>query len=202
MADPTFQEQAKRIAPKSNALKSLATMLEKTSPRAAFNPSIGGVSRRDMTTAAASAAAALFMSPLTAVADGASSGSTKTRARQIYGSRIFRLQSASAEKILSEKPAFALFLNAYGKKSPEERAAVAELKKLNAAALAAAAKGDAAAATAAKGDIVKVGAIKELDSIDDSIFNPLMKRNLGSPVTEEMEDLLADRKGALYDTGR
>jgi len=204
MADPHFQEQAKRVAPKNNALKSLATLLEKTSPTAAFNPSIGGVSRRDMTTAAASAAAALFMSPLTAVADGASSASTQARARQFYGSRIFRLQSASAEKILSEKPAFALFLNAYGGptngKTAEQKATVAELKKLNKAALAAAAKGDAAAATAAVKDIVKVGAIKELDTIDGGNFNPLMKRNLGSPMTEEIEDQLGPNAKALYDT--
>jgi len=201
MADPNFQQQAKRVAPKNNALKSFATLLESANPSAAFNPVSAGMSRRDVTTSAAAAAAALFTSPLTAVADGASSAATQARARQVYGSRIFRLQSASAEKILSEKPAFALFLNAYGKKAPEDRATVTALKKLNGAALAAAAKGDAGAATAAIKDIVKVGAIKELDTIDDAIFNPLMKRNLGSPVTEEMEDLLADRKGALYDTG-
>jgi len=200
MADPNFREQAKRIAPKNNALKSFATLLESANPSAAFNPFGAGMSRRDVTTSAAAAAAALFTSPLTAVADGASSAATQARARQVYGSRLFRLQSASTQKILSEKPVFSLFLNAYGK-SAEDKATVTALKKLNGAALAAAGKGDAGAATAAIKDIIKVGAIKELDTINGATFNPLMKRNLGSPLSEEIEDQLGDGKSALFSTG-
>merc|ERR1719152_78645 len=55
------------------------------------------------------AAAALVAAPLGAFADGASSPAVRERARAIYGSRVYRLQGASVEKIIEEKNAFQLF---------------------------------------------------------------------------------------------
>merc|ERR1719476_170909 len=85
MADPNFQEHAKRAAEESNALK----LLEASNPSAAFSPSQPKLSRRQMGASAASAAAALLTSPFAATADGAASDVTRRRNKEVYGSRIW-----------------------------------------------------------------------------------------------------------------
>lgn len=52
------------------------------------------------------AGAAVAGLPLAAQADGANNPTNAARAKQIYGARIFKLQSGTAEDILAEKNAF------------------------------------------------------------------------------------------------
>merc|ERR1719453_775458 len=102
------------------------------------------VSRRE---ALFGAAAAVAAAPLAAHADGASSKAVLERARAIYGSRVFRLQGASAEKVLEEQNTFTLFTTgAY--RSAADKETVKTLKGLTKTIVAAAKKGDSAGAQA------------------------------------------------------
>ena len=114
-------------------------------------------------------AAALLLSPLGASA--ASSSPTQVlKSRAVYGSRVFRLQGASAETILEEKGVFTLFITGvYG--ATADKGTKKELEKLEKAALAAAKKGDTQAARASVKEFVDLGQIKELDTIPGSYFN-------------------------------
>jgi len=153
--------------------------------------------RREFSTLAA--ATALF-SPLAAFADGAASKATRERARQVYGSRVFRLQTASPAAILEDSSMFTLFTTGAYAGLPSSKETVTELKSLSKAAIAAAKAGDGAAATAATKKFVAVGSIKELDVIDSAIYNPKMRRNPGAPPTSEIEAQMGTEKYALYGT--
>jgi len=153
--------------------------------------------RRSVLRGAAAGAAAL---PLAAMADGANSKATAERARQMYGSRVFRLQSASPETILEEKNAFTLFTTGtYRTQGPLDKAAKKTLNELSKKALAAAGKGDQAGAQAAVKEFVKFAEIRELDTVAGGNFNPLQRRNPGAPPTSEIEAQMGTQAFSLYE---
>lgn len=152
--------------------------------------------RRDFSSLAA--ASALVFSPLATFADGAASKATRERARQVYGSRIFRLQGASTAKILEEASMFTLFTTGTYAGLPSAKDTTKTLKSLTKKALAAAAAGDASGANAAVKEFVAVGEIKELDTIEGGNFNPKQRRNPGAPPTSEIEAQMGTEKYALY----
>merc|ERR1719152_729133 len=144
------------------------------------------------------AAAALVAAPFAALADGASSPAVRERARAIYGSRVFRLQGASVDKIIEEKNAFTLFTTGAYRSDAANKETVAKLNAASKTALAAAKKGDTAGAQAAVKDFVKAGDIKVLDDIQDSIYNPKQRRNAGAPTTDTVEAQMGSMKYAFY----
>jgi len=153
--------------------------------------------RRAVLRGAAAGAAAV---PLAALADGANSRATADRARQIYGSRVFRLQSASAADILEEKNAFKLFTTGtYRGEGTAVKAARKELDGFTKKALAAANKGDSAGAQAAVKDFVKFAQIQELDTVAGGNFNPKQRRNPGAPGTAEIEAQMGSLAYSLYE---
>lgn len=156
--------------------------------------------RRELLQAAGTAVAAAAASPLAAQADGSRSKATRERARQIYGSRIYRLQGASVPAILDEKGVFDIFLDgAYGGLRDEKSlAAVKQLKELQKTVLSACIKGDGAGASAAVKEYVKVAKISEQDTLQNTIFNPKQRRNAGAPTTDQIEDQMGSEKKALY----
>jgi len=152
--------------------------------------------RRSVLRGVAAGAAAV---PLAALADGANSKATAERARQIYGSRVFRLQSASADAILEEKNVFTLFTTGtYRGSSTIEKAARKNLEAITKKALAAAKSGDSAGAQAAVKEFIKVAEIRELDTVAGGNFNPLQRRNPGAPPTSEIEAQMGTEAFALY----
>merc|ERR1719359_700003 len=102
-------------------------------------------------------------SPFAARADGARSKATRERARQIYGSRIYRLQKADVSKILDEQNVFDIFLDgAYGGLADEgSKATLKELKALKKGLLEACIKGDGASASGTIGKFVRLASITE-----------------------------------------
>ena len=129
-------------------------------------------SRRDVISRAFAGAvgfgAASIASPALAVAPPSPQQILKSRG--VYGSRVFRLQSASADVILEEKNAMTLFITgAYG--SSADKATKKSLEKLEKVALAAAGKGDTKAAQAAIKEFVALGAITEMDTVPGSTYN-------------------------------
>jgi hypothetical protein len=160
--------------------------------------------RRDVlraASAAAAAAAAVGM-PFRAQADGARSKATRERARQIYGSRIYRLQGAGVPVILDEKGVFDIFIDgAYGGLADDKsKAAVKSLKELQKTVLASAIKGDGSGASAAVKEFVKVAKITEQDKLPGNVYAPTLRRNAGAPVTDQIEDQMGSMKKALYGT--
>ena len=153
------------------------------------------VSRRTVFSGIASAVAA---APLAAVADGASSPAVRERARAVYGSRVARLAGASADKIIEEKNCFTLFTTGVYRTDAASKAKKAELTALSKKALAAAKAGDSAGAQAAVKDFIKVGEIKDVDTLELSIYNPKQRRNPGAPTTDTILDQMGSQKFALY----
>jgi len=143
-------------------------------------------------------AAAVAAAPFAALADGASSPTVRGRARAIYGSRVYRLQDASVDKIIEEKNVFTLFTTGAYRADAATKDTKAKLGALSKTALAAAKKGDTAAAQAAVKEFVKVGDITVLDDIQDSIFNPKQRRNAGAPTTDTVEAQMGSMKYAFY----
>ena len=121
------------------------------------------------------------------------------RARALYGSRIFRLQGATAEKILEEKNCFALFTTGVYRSDTFSKDTRSTLKGLEKKAIAAAKSGDSAGAQAAVKEFVKVGNIRVLDDIQDSIYNPKQRRNAGAPATQDVEAQMGTQLYALYE---
>jgi len=157
--------------------------------------SMSAFSRRELFSN--SAAAALAAAPLAAMADGAASAQQLQRSRQIYGSRVFRLQGATADAILEEKNCFQLFYSgAY--RSAADKDTVKQLKAVEKTILAAASTGDSTAAQAGVKEFVKLGKIQELDTIPGGNFNPKQRRNTGAPMTTEIEALMGTQSFALY----
>lgn len=155
--------------------------------------------RRSVLRGAAAGAAAV---PLAALADGANSKATAERARQIYGSRVFRLQGASAEEILDEKNVFKLFTTgSYRTQGPLDKEARKTLDALSKKVLAAAKSGDSAGAQAAVKEFIKAGEIRELDTVAGGNFNPKQRRNAGAPPTAEIEAQMGTEAYALYEAG-
>lgn len=146
------------------------------------------------------AAAVVAAAPLAAVADGASSKAVLERSRAIYGSRVFRLQDASAEAILEEKNAFALFTTgAYPRTGNAAfKDTQSTLKDLGKKAIASAKAGDKAGANAAVKEFVKAGNIRELDIVKGGNFDPTQRRNPGAPPTSEIEAQMGTQAFALY----
>jgi len=118
---------------------------------------------------AGAAASTLVIAPLPSFAVASAQQVLKSRA--VYGSRVFRLQDASAAVIMDEKNVFDLFLTGvYG--STADKATRKALQKLETVALAAAAKGDAATAHVAIKEFVTLGQITEMDQVKGTTFNP------------------------------
>jgi len=152
------------------------------------------LSRREALFGAAAAAA---FTPLAAFADGAGSPQVLAKSRAIYGSRIFRLQGASPEKVLEEKNMFTIFTSsAY--RSAKDKEVKATLKGLEKKIIAAATKGDAATTSSLVKEFVAVGKIKELDVVPGANFNPQQRRNPGAPGTAEIEAQMGTQAFALY----
>eukprot|EP00310_Coccolithus_braarudii_P020319 CAMPEP_0183351434 /NCGR_PEP_ID=MMETSP0164_2-20130417/24845_1 /TAXON_ID=221442 /ORGANISM="Coccolithus pelagicus ssp braarudi, Strain PLY182g" /LENGTH=193 /DNA_ID=CAMNT_0025523615 /DNA_START=30 /DNA_END=611 /DNA_ORIENTATION=+ len=157
--------------------------------------SMSASTRRDfLSTGAAALALAV---PLAASADGANSIGNAFKARAIYGSRIYRLQSASAATILGEKNAFTLFISGAYRTSDVKETATA-LKALQKAALAAAASGDEAGAKSKVKEFIALGKIVELDTKQGGNFDPRQRRNPGAPPTAEIEAQMGTQAYALY----
>mmetsp|Transcript_19279 Transcript_19279/g.49320 ORF Transcript_19279/g.49320 Transcript_19279/m.49320 type:complete len:193 (+) Transcript_19279:31-609(+) len=143
------------------------------------------------------AAAAVAATPLAAHADGASSKAVLERARAIYGSRVFRLQSAAPAVVLDEVNCFTLFTTgAY--RSAADKETVSKLKALTKQITKAAKAGDGAATTAGIKEFVAVGKIRELDTIKGGNFDPTQRRNPGAPPTSEIEAQMGPSAYALY----
>jgi len=143
-------------------------------------------------------AAAVAAAPFAALADGASSPTVRERARVIYGSRVARLSSATADQILEEKNAFTLFTTGAYRSDAATKQTKAELTALSKKALASAKAGDTAGAQAAVKEFVKVGEIRILDTNPDAIFNPKQRRNPGAPPTSEIMAQMGTQGYALY----
>ena len=110
------------------------------------------LTRRDVFSVAAAAAA---FAPLAANADGASSPAVLARARAIYGSRVYRLQSASPAVVLEEKNMLTLFrTGAY--RSAADKDTTKKLASLEKSIVAAAKSGDAAKTSAGLKEFVTV----------------------------------------------
>jgi len=152
------------------------------------------VSRRQALFSVAAAAAAV---PLAANADGASSRAVIERARALYGSRIFRLQGASAEKVVEEKNVFDLFITG-SYRSAADKSTVKELRSLQKTILKAAAAGDKAGTAAGIKSFIAVGEIRELDVVPGGNFDPKQRRNAGAPATSEIEAQMGPSAYALY----
>jgi len=134
-----------------------------------------------------------------AFADGANSATTAFRARSIYGSRVFKLKGASAEKIAEEKNAFTLFITGTYRTIDQKETKV-QLTKLAKSIDAAAKKGDSATAQALIGDFIKVGKIAgDYTAVKGSTFDPKMRRNPGDPETAAIEAQMGSQKYALYE---
>jgi len=141
--------------------------------------------------------AAAAFSPLAAHADGASSKAVLERARAIYGSRVFRLQSAAPAVVIDEANTFTLFTTgAY--RSAADKETVKQLKTITKSILKAASAGDAAATSAGVKEFVAVGKIRELDAISGGNFDPKQRRNAGAPPTSEIEAQMGTQAFALY----
>jgi hypothetical protein len=150
------------------------------------------LSRRE---ALAAGAAAAFI-PLAANADGASSIAVKEKSRAVYGSRVYRLKGATAERVLEEKNTFTLFITgAYRNGDLDTQK---KLKGLEKDILKAAKAGDTSAAQASINEFIKVGKIRELDTVAGGNFDPRQRRNPGAPATSEIEAQMGPASYSLY----
>ena len=158
------------------------------------------IARRELFSQAAGLA--LAMAPLAAFADGANSKATVDKARSIYGSRVFRLQSASAITILEEQNAITLFISGAYRAGPNgnagDRATSKTLQGFQKKAVAAAKKGDSSGAQAAIKDLVLLANVKERDGKDGN-YNPKQRRNAGAPPTSEIVSQMATYSYSLYE---
>lgn len=167
----------------------LVGALALTSPQTSLN-------RRDALFSAAVSAAS-FATP--ALADGANSATTALRARAIYGSRVYRLQSASAADILDDKNMLRLFVTGtYRGEGGSIKADKKKLLGLEKEIVAAAEKGDTNAAQAKLKEFVAYAKITELDSVKGGSFNPKQRRNAGAPETAAIEAQMGTSSFALY----
>merc|ERR1712060_4892 len=177
-------------------------MLALLSAGAAFAPptpsrcSSSAIGRREFAQTAGAALAAL--PGFAAFADGANSAATVTRARSIYGSRIFRLQKATPDEVVSEANVFTLFVSgAY--RSADNKKTAAELKSISKKILAAAKAGDDGATKASLKEFIALGKIeKELDQVPGNNWDPRQRRNAGAPPTSEIEAQMGTEAYALY----
>jgi len=178
-------------------------MLAVTVSALAFTPGLtpqaqsGAVSRRALfTNAAGFAAAAAFAAP--AFADGANSKMGSFKARSIYGSRVFKLKSASPADVLAEENAFTLFTSGTFRTidvKDTKKALTSIQKDLMAAAKA----GDSSKTSTLVAEFIKVGKITgDYTAVAGSNFTPTQRRNAGAPGTFEIEDQMGSAKYALY----
>lgn len=185
------------------ALVSSAVLLAFTPPTPlAANSAMAARSSVEMSVSrrafAGTFAAAVAAAPLAAMADGASSPAVRERARAIYGSRIFRLQGATAETILEEKNVFPLFTTGVYRADASSKDTRKALTDLSKTALAAAKKGDSAGAQAAIKEFVKIGDCKVLDGVDGN-YDPRQRRNPGAPPTAEIVAQMGTQAYSLYE---
>jgi len=152
------------------------------------------VSRRDLLQVAGAAAA---MIPGLAFADGANSAATATRARQIYGSRVYRLQTASASTIAEEANAFQLFISGTYR-TGDVKPTAKKLTALSKTIVTKAKGGDEAGAKASLKEFIALGKITEQDAVAGGNFNPKQRRNAGAPPTSEIEAQMGTSAFALY----
>lgn len=131
---------------------------------------VAPLSRRDCLGHALLGAAAVTSASPAALAVAPPSPQQILKSRSVYGSRVYRLQSAAPATIIDEKNVFQLFITGvYG--ATVDKPTRKELEQLEKAALAAANKGDAAAAQAAVQKFVVLGQIEELDMKPGSYYN-------------------------------
>ena len=189
-----FVSSAVAFSP-SASLGAACTVPTRSVPAVAMSESFVG--RREMLNFAA---AAVVATPFAAVADGATSKATRERARQIYGSRIFRVQGGTTAQILEEANAFDIFITgAYGGLVKNKPITV-ELKAIKKDILAAAKKGDSGAAQAGVKKFVEVASInKAQDEVEGGNYNPKQRRNAGAPPTSEIEAQMGTSAYALYE---
>jgi len=154
------------------------------------------ISRRDLFVQGAGAALATV--PLAAFADGANSKANAERARQIYGSRCYRLQTASAAEIVDESSVLTLFITGSYRSAGQKETSSA-LKKLAKQIVASAKAGDEASAKASLKEFLALGKItKEQDMVENGNYNPKQRRNAGAPPTSEIEAQMGPQAFALY----
>ena len=119
---------------------------------------------------AVGASVSLASVPLPALAVAPPSPQQILKSRSVYGSRIYRLQSAAPAVIMDEKNVFTIFISGvYG--ATADKATRKELEKLEKKALAAAGKGSSVEAQAAVKEFVALAKIEELDMKPGSYFN-------------------------------
>lgn len=172
-------------------------MLSLLSLSAAFSPPCSSaVGRRELF--AQGAAAALAMPAFAALADGANSAATVEKARSIYGSRVFRLQTASAEGIVADANAITLFISGSyrGAQNKDVKKSLTALQKKI---VASAKAGDESGAKASLKEFIALAKIgKEQDLVEGGNFNPKQRRNAGAPPTSEIEAQMGTEAYALY----
>lgn len=169
-----------------------------TASRSVIAMSAEPVVRREFLTTAASFAAATVAMP--AFADGATSAQQKARSRVLYGSRVYRLQTASAAEILDDENAFTLFVSgAY--RTGDQKADRVALQKLQKSIMSAAKKGDTSAAQEGVKQFVALGKIEEKDTLKEGFFNPTQRRNPGAPGTAEIEAQMGTLSATLGTEG-
>ena len=146
-----------------------------------------------------SAASVLALSPFAAFADGANSAATAQRARAIYGSRVFRLQSKSAQDILDDKNVIRLFITGtYRGEGGQIKADKKKLLALEKEIISFAEAGDSSKAQEKLKQFVAEAKITELDNVAGGSFNPKQRRNAGAPETSAIEKQMGTESFALY----
>lgn len=163
--------------------------------RAAVSMSGAQLDRRGLLQTAAGAVLAAGM-PLAAQADGANNPLNALKAKQIYGSRIWMLQTGTAQDVLSEKNAFQLLITG-AFRTVDKKEIRAELTKLSKKILKAAEGGTV--------DKESLAAFLKLAKVDQNYYdnplgiaNPKQRRNAGAPTTDTITDQMGSYSYALY----
>jgi len=156
------------------------------------------LSRRELFAQGAGAAFAAL--PLAAFADGANSKATVDRARGIYGSRVFRLQTASAAEIADEANVLTLFITgSYRGAGGDVKEMSKKLKGIAKTVVSKAKAGDEAGSKAALKEFIAIAKITENDMVAGGNFNPKQRRNAGAPPTSEIEAQMGTVAYSLYE---
>merc|ERR1719217_1241571 len=178
------------------ALGLAATAFTPPATRCSSTPAI---SRRDLFQGAGAALA--FTAVPAAFADGANSKANAERARQIYGSRCYRLQTATAAEIVDDANVLTLFITGSYRGDGNKETPKA-LKGLAKKIVASAKAGDEASAKASLKEFLALGKItKDQTTSADAIYAPKQRRNPGAPPTSEIEAQMGTEAFALYEAG-
>merc|ERR1719387_595990 len=134
--------------------------------------------------------------PQAALADGANNPTNAARAKQIYGSRIYMLQTGTPADVLEEKNAFQLLITG-AFRTVDVKETRKELTALSKEIIAAAEKG-----TVDKDKLKKFLQVAKVERnyYDDEvgIFNPKQRRNAGAPTTDTVVAQMGNMPYAFY----